>query len=549
MGQSSSIALVTTPDDGFDTLVSVGRFDDDEPSRLDRWWGRMLATPARHRLWYWGGPILVTLLAAFLRLWHLGTPHALVFDETYYVKDAWTLLHLGYEGSWPPNADPGFASGQVPAFLTPGAFVAHPPLGKWLISLGEAAFGIASADGWRISAAVVGILAVFVLMMVARKLTGSTLLAVIGGFLFAIDGHAITLSRTALLDGFVMFFALLGFWAILLDRDQSKRRLDRWVTRRTNAGRNIHWGPALFARPWLIAAGMLFGATTAVKWSGIYFLAAFAIYTLVVDAVARRKAGVEFWASGTVFKQGPVTFLLTVPVALVTYLGAWSGWFLTKGGYNRDYADQPGQAATGFWSWVPHSLQSFWNYQIAVYNFNINEHTPHSYQANPFTWLFLFRPTAFYYQAIAVGTNGCTSPDGCASYVTSIANPIIWWAATAALVYLVYRLIRYREWQVGLVLMGIVAGYLPWLLYAQRTIFQFYAIAFEPYMILALVIVIGHILGKRDDPAWRRVSGIRLVVVFLVVCVLVSAFFYPVWTGMQIPTWFAQLHYWFPGWR
>jgi dolichyl-phosphate-mannose-protein mannosyltransferase len=63
------------------------------------------------------------------------------------------------------------------------------------------------------------------------------------------------------------------------------------------------------------------------------------------------------------------------------------------------------------------------------------------------------------------------------------------------------------------------------------------------------VIAIGHILGKRDDPAWRRVGGIRLVVVFLAICVLISAFFYPVWTGMQIPTWFAQLHYWFPGWR
>jgi dolichyl-phosphate-mannose-protein mannosyltransferase len=520
-----------------------------EPSRLDAWWGRMLGSPTRLRLWYWGGPVVVTLIAAVLRLWHIGSPHALVFDETFYVKDAWTLMHLGYEGSWPADPDPGFNAGSVNTFLSSGSYVAHPPLGKWVISLGLQVFGAQSAVGWRISSVIVGILAVFVLMMIARTITRSTLLAVLAGFFMAIDGHAIVLSRTSLLDNFVMIFTLLGFWAILLDRGQSKRRLDAWITRRTSAGRSTDWGPALWARPWLIAAAVLFGAATATKWSGIYFLAAFAVYTLLVDAVARRRAGILFWGSSTVFKQAPATFVLTVPVALATYLSAWSGWFVTKGGYYRDWADQPGNAVKGFWSWVPHSIQSFIYYQQSVYNFNVNEHTPHSYQANPFTWLFLARPTAFYYQAIAQGNDGCTAVGGCAQYITSIANPILWWAATAALGYLVYRLIRYRQWQVGLILMGMVAGYLPWLLYSKRTIFQFYAIVFEPYMILALVFTIGIILGNRDDPAWRRLSGIRLVAIFVGIVIVISAFFYPVWSGMQIPVWFAQLHYWFPGWR
>ena len=36
----------------------------------------------------WGAPAAVLLLAAVLRLWNLGNPHSLVFDETFYVKDA-----------------------------------------------------------------------------------------------------------------------------------------------------------------------------------------------------------------------------------------------------------------------------------------------------------------------------------------------------------------------------------------------------------------------------------------------------------------------------
>ncbi len=97
--------------------------------------------------------------------------------------------------------------------------------------------------------------------------------------------------------------------------------------------------------------------------------------------------------------------------------------------------------------------------------------------------------------------------------------------------------------------MGMVAGYLPWLLYTNRTIFQFYAIVFEPYMILGLVFVIGLILGGPGDPTRRRRRGFAIVGVFLALVIIVSVFFYPVWTGMQVPEVFARLHYWLPGWR
>ncbi|WP_255461106.1 dolichyl-phosphate-mannose--protein mannosyltransferase [Glaciihabitans sp. INWT7] len=517
-------------------------------TRLDAWWGRLLGLPGAERLWYWGGPIAVTLLAAVLRLVRLGDPRSLVFDETFYVKDAWTLLHLGYEGSWPNNADQAFNAGDVNTFTSDGSYVAHPPLGKWMIALGLRVFGAEDTVGWRISTAVVGILAVFLLVIVARRLFNSTLLATIAGGLFAIDGHAIVMSRTALLDNFVMIFTLLGFGAVLLDRTQSSARLSLWLARRARAGRGIDWGPAIWWRPWLLTAGILFGAATAVKWSGLYFLAAFAVYTLVVDALARRAAGIPFFISGTIFKQGPVTFLLTIPLAAATYLASWTGWFVTKDGYFRNWAEVPGNAATGLFAGVPHSVQSFLHYQASVYDFNVNEHTSHPYSANPFTWLFLVRPTAFYYVGQTSGQGGCTV-SSCAEYITSIANPILWWAATAALFYLVYRLVRYREWRVGLILMGMVAGYLPWLLYSTRTIFQFYAIVFEPYMILGLVFVIGLILGRPQDSTYRRTRGIGLVAVFLFFVVLVSAFFYPIWTGLQVPEIFARLHYWLPGWR
>lgn len=516
-------------------------------TRIDSWWASVMSSPARQRAWRWGGPIAVTLLAAVLRLWNLAWPHSLVFDETFYVKDSYTLMHLGYEGTWPPNSDPAFNAGHPGSYQTTASFVAHPPLGKWIMSLGLRLFGVQSSFGWRISTVVIGILAVALLTVIAYALFRSTLLATIAGGLMAIDGQAIVMSRVALLDNYVMFFALLGFGAILLDRRQSASRLAFWLARRSAAGRSTEWGPTIWWRPWLISAGVLFGLTAASKWSGLYFLAFFAVYSLVSDAFLRRSAGIPFWFSSTLLRQGPASFLLTVPVALAAYLTTWIGWFTTAGGYDRHWIEGGGKAWTGLLAWVPHSLQNFWHYQVAVYNFNIGENTPHGYQANPLTWLLMVRPTAMYYQGSDFGQNGCRI-DHCAETITDIANPLIWYASVAAMLYLVYRLIRYRQWQVGLILTGVAAGYLPWLLYLNRTVFQFYTIAFEPYLILALTAAIGVVLGSRGSPRSRRLSGIRVVAVFLVAAVLLSAFFYPLWTGMPMPLWFIRLHYWFPSW-
>ena len=71
------------------------------PSLYDRFTERVVRDPKAQRLYSWLAPALVVLLAAVLRLWNLAAAHDLMnqFDETYYVKDAWTLSQLGYEAA------------------------------------------------------------------------------------------------------------------------------------------------------------------------------------------------------------------------------------------------------------------------------------------------------------------------------------------------------------------------------------------------------------------------------------------------------------------
>ncbi len=529
------------------TAARTGHDPDDEPtgSRLDDVWQRWAADPRIRRAAEWGAPAAVLAVAAVTRLAGLDHPHQIVFDETYYVKDAYTLSHLGYEARWPEGANESFAAGDPDVHHTDAAFVVHPPLGKWIIAAGMAAFGTDSAFGWRVGMAVVGILLVALTMLVAKRLFASTTLAVVAGGLLAIDGNAIVMSRVSLLDTGVAFFALLGAYFVLLDRGRVADRIASWAAERRAAGRPLPHGPVLWARPWLVAASLAFGCAAAVKWNGFTFLAAFGIYTVVADAFLRRRAGIPGWGVAAALRQGPVNFVLLVPLAFVVYVASWWSWFATDGGYYRRWIETGGGTAWGgALAWVPYDVQNWWHYQSAILNFHAGLTTPHDYQANPLTWLFLVRPTSMHYENLG---------DGRAEAILDIANPLLWWGATAALVFVCVRTaLRLRHGRTvtaeAFILTGMAAGYLPWLAYLHRTVFQFYTIVFEPFMVLALTAAIAAVAGSRDDPEPRRRAGLWTVGVYLLLVVLVSVFFWPLWSAQPTPLWFQQLHYWFRSW-
>ena len=466
--------------------------------RLREVHARIRALSPRLQTAFMYGPVLV--LASLIRLINVQSPSVLVFDEVYYVRDAWTLWNLGYEAEWIPTAD--FAGGDVNSFTRVGDFIAHPPLGKWIIGAGMALFGPENPFGWRIATAVAGIVVVLLVMVIARRLFNSLTAATIAGFLVAIDGIAITMSRTALLDGILAMFILAAFLAVL-------RHLDA-----------PGWGG------WLLLAGVLLGAATAVKWSGLFAIAAFGLWVVVVETLRIRTAhrGTRFvWRSALAALR---SFALFVPVALVVYVSSWAGWILSAGGYLRSWAADAGDGDG------PLAIaRALWKYHRDIYLYNIGLMSPHSYQANPFGWLAMIRPTAFYYAP--------AGNDGLVQYVTSIANPVIWWAGALAIVAVVVMVIRKSTWQNMAILVGVAATYVPWLFFSQRTVFQFYTVTLEPFLVLALVAVL----------VWLWKQHLRLFVAnYLIVAAVVSAFFLPVWMGLPIPQWFAVIHYWFPSW-
>ena len=77
----------------------------DEAGRLAVLRARLVSPMPDDGLWGWLGPLLVTAFGAFLRFDRLRVPRALIFDETYYAKDAWSILNHGVELNLVSNAN------------------------------------------------------------------------------------------------------------------------------------------------------------------------------------------------------------------------------------------------------------------------------------------------------------------------------------------------------------------------------------------------------------------------------------------------------------
>ncbi|MTE22809.1 phospholipid carrier-dependent glycosyltransferase [Microbacterium sp. ZXX196] len=497
------------------------------------------------RLARWAVPVAVLAAAAALRIPGVGGPEALIFDETYYVKDALTLWHLGYEGTWGQDPNPAFEAGDTSGYTAAGSFVAHPPLGKWIIALGMAAFGD-GPFGWRIATAVAGTLLVGLVYLVGLRLSRSAPIAGVAAGLVAIDPLAIAMSRVALLDTHLAVFLLLGFWFVLLDRDRTARAI------RAGAGRDPIAGPVVWARPWILAAGLAFGCATAVKWSGLYAIAVVGIALVAADAIDRRRAGIRLWAPSAIGRQGPATFLLFVPPAAAAYLVAWSGWLVTSGGYGRAASANP--------------LAALVEYHRAVFAFHAGVDSPHTYASPAIEWIAMLNPTLMYRE-----TPSCAGGRECVALMAALPNPLMWWLGAAAVAAFAIRLVggairrRPVRGAEAFVLVGVAATYAPWLLLPGRTMFSFYAVTVLPFVALAYALALQRIRAPRPlvllrdasvgeiqreqaraDAAQRTRRAVTSVV--LGATVVVALFFLPFGTGWPLPEPLYRAHLWLPSW-
>lgn len=514
----------------------------------------------------WLVTLSITALAFAIRFVTFDFPKYLIFDETYYPKDAWTMLHLGYEAQWPDKiSDPAVAAGNVMIYTQPSAgftpgpeFVVHPPLGKWLIALGEWAFGM-NSFGWRFPSLVFGSLLVAATIRLARRLSRSTLVGGLAGILLTFDGLAFVMSRIGLLDIFQAFFLVTAVAFVVRDRDWFRHKLADYLTAHQLGDLGGKFGPWLWWRPWRIAAGLTFGLACSVKWNSMFVLATMSLLSLAWDRSARRLAGAGARSWWAIIRDGIPAFISLVVLAIPVYVASWTGWFVTQGGWDRRWAYSPTTDTSSIisrhQSWfIEHfgrPLTSWIWYHHEIYAFHtgtfMKEQT-HTYNANPAGWLIMLRPIGIdAINDIKPGTEGCKAVnDTCLRVISGAGTPILWWLGALALLTAVVWFIAGRDWRMSAPLLALASTWIPWFKYDDRPVFFFYAICIIPFTVTILAMVLGRILGPADGRHRRRRAWIVGALVALVI--LNFAFQYPVLTDalMTRKQWLWRM--WFPSW-
>ncbi len=474
-------------------------------------------TPARLRAYL---PVFFGVVAFIVLASGLGTPGDIVFDETYYVDDARSVIVQGVEDG----------------------FAVHPPVGKWMIASGIVLFGD-NAFGWRFAGALAGAAIVLLTYLIGEDLLRDRGLAALAALLALTDGLLFVMARIAMLDIFLGFWILLGLRFLLMDRERSglaDAEDDEFMRRgpttfrlprilrsddgdeRARASGSVALDdddglPAVRPRGhafrWL--AGIAFGLAIATKWSGLYALGAAGLLSIGWELAHRRRVTGSAWTDLAPAARSITGALVVAPILVygLTYVPWLANFADTTAGAEECPDEGPCKVP------ITRRIGALADYQRDIWNFHTGLEFEHRYRAPAYTWLYMGRPVVYYWEnctpdrAAAVPTfdeeGNAAFPDPCvvevgeAAEIIALGNPALWWLFLPALLPLASGVGR-RDPAAQVIAAFWAFQFLPWLL-TPRIVFFFYMTPAVPF--LALTVAYAVLWLRERPPVGSLLSG------------------------------------------
>ena len=365
--------------------------------------------------------------------------------------------------------------------------------------------------GWRWMGSVFGTLIIPLIYLLALRLWPNRLFAVAAATLTCFDGMFFIQSRIGMIDIFPIFFIVLAYYVFHVHL-QSRTARSSALT--------------------LVLTGVTIGIAIAAKWIALAALASMLFILLVrllrrhLHLSIRSEAGSWLWGRSEGLgpaAPGGMAIPAYVGLALVAFAALPLAIYIA--------------------SWLPffergqfHSLADLWAYQVSAYEYHAHLTATHPYGSPWFSWPFLYRPVAYYFENSGLGVDAASGQPLVAGMV-NLGNPWIWWSSIPCLLLMPYYAIRYKSYPAAFIALGFVTQYLPWAP-ITRVLFLYHMFGGLIFMVLALAYVLARIA---DGAMWvglggtmRRLSAKPVLYAWLAIAILFFIYFYPVWTGIPI---------------
>ena len=322
----------------------------------------------------------------------------------------------------------------------------HPPLGKTIISLGIALFGM-NPFGWRCMGALRGVVMVWIIYLMAKQLFGNVKTAWLTAFVFAFDFMHYTQTRIATVDSYVVLFTMLMFLFMIryakipLDENQYGQGFD------------------------LFMSGLFMGCAIAVKWNGAYAVSGLAIYFFVSLFIKYK----DYVAAGNDKKDGVKRALFTcmwcvvcfIVIPCAVYFASFAPVLYTEG--------------------VKQTVQTFISKQIHMFNYHSQLVAEHFFSSPWYTWPVMIKP--IWYSVSRFGDKVST--------ISAFGNPAVWLPMIPALLYTLYKGIKNKDRNTPVIILGYLGAFLPWIAITRLAFIYHYF----PATIFG-VLAIGYVLNS-----------------------------------------------------
>ena len=351
----------------------------------------------------------------------------------------------------------------------------HPPLGKSIISVGIALFGM-NPFGWRFMCALFGVLLIPLTYLFAHKLFARTELSCFATILTGTAFMNTTLSRIATIDILVCFFVILMFYFMYGYVD--------------SLNKNKGFGEQTL---WLFFCGIAMALAVSTKWTGFY--GAFGIAIMFFYFLFRKIGGVGNIksAKGYLIKTFLLCVVFFILIPAVIYTLSYIPFVIA-------YPDK---------GLIAHMVDN----ASLMLDYHSDCVFDHPYSSEWYEWLIDARPLA---------DSRTYFEDGTVRAVLTFLNPLLCFGGLAAVVFQFFLWRKQQCKKALFLIMAYLSMLMPWL-FVHRTVFIY------QYLISAMLLP----LMAANAIQYTRHPKRNMIIVAVISTVL-YVLYYPVLTGQPV---------------